>query len=306
MPAEIESGYFARATPWHRIGVVTEDAKTAAEAIKIGHLDWIVEKEQVYVKRNNTLVEVPDRFALTRNTDHRVMSIVSDVYKPFQNVQAFDFMDALVEDKDATYETALSLRHGAVVALSMHVPMDILIAGEDKHEAYLLLRTTHDGSGRVSVYVVMVRVVCMNTLTMAIRGASHFVGFTHTADVAAKVQEARISLGMTYKYSEEFKKTADKLVSVKVSDDDIIAFLESQMPVRTHRDAEIEAVMENIQTSDNLQNFKGTAWAGLNGIAEYFEHVKPNRSGEAIFSRVIDGSGAKMRNAFTNRFLVGV
>jgi phage/plasmid-like protein (TIGR03299 family) len=318
MPAEIESGVFARETPWHGIGVVTPDALTAADAIKLGGLDWEVEKQPIAIKQpvlaeDGTVIEdeykyvdIENRFALTRDIDQQVMAIVSDVYNPFQNREAFTFMDNLVDSGDAKYETALSLRGGRVVALTMHVPMDVMINGEDRHEAYLLLRTTHDGSGRISVYVVMVRVVCMNTLTLAISGASHSWGVTHTADVRGKISEARDSLGMTFKYAEEFKKVGNRLTGLEVTDDEIIKFLEKEMPIRAKRDDEIEGIVETMRTSDNIANYRGTAWGALNAMSEYQEHVKRNRSGEALLVRTLDGQNAKLRTAFTRRMLARV
>lgn len=314
MPAAIESGVFVREVPWHRIGVVTPDVLTAADAIKLGQLDWTVEKQPIAMKApvldrdgketgEYKYTDIENRFALTRDSDGQVMSIVSDVYKPFQNVEAFSFMDNLVESGDAKYETALSLRGGRVVALTMHVPMDILVNGEDKHEAYLLLRTTHDGSGRIGVYVVITRVVCMNTLTIAIRGASHSFGFTHTADVAGKVKEAQDSLGLTYKYADAFKKTADTLTGISVTDDEIVKFLESAMPVRAKRDDVIEGIVETFRSSDNIANYRNTAWGALNAMSEYKEHVKKNKSGEALLTRLLDGEDAKLRASFTDRML---
>lgn len=306
MPAEIESGVFARQTPWHGLGVVVPDALKAEDAVVMGGLDWIVEKQPLFVQKEGAYVELPDRFALTRNTDGQMMSIVSDVYKPFQNREAFTFMDNLVDSGDAKYETALSLRGGRVVALTMHVPMDVLIGGEDRHEAYLLLRTTHDGSGRISVYVVMIRVVCMNTLTMAINGASHSWGVTHTANVAGKVQEARESLGMTFAYAEAFKKEADALTKITVTDDDIVKMLEAIMPVKKRRDDDIDAIVENCRISDNIANFRGTGWGFLNGLTEWQQHGRANRSDQAAFTRTLDGTEAKMRATLRTRLLARV
>jgi phage/plasmid-like protein (TIGR03299 family) len=311
MSHEVETGVFAREPAWHRIGTVVPNAMTAAEAITLGKLDWTVDKYPVFDQETEVtpdgvttkFVEVPDRFFLKRSTDMQRLSIVSDIYKPFQNRQAFTFMDNLVDSGDAKYETAMSLRGGRVVALTMHVPMDVLIGGEDRHEAYLLLRTTHDGSGRISVYVVMIRVVCMNTLTWAIQGASHSWGVTHTANVEGKVSEARDQLGLTFKYAQAFKQEGNALLNVSVTDDEIVKLLEGAMKPKARRDDEIEAILENYRTSDTVANYRGTGWGFINALTEYQEHVKPNRSGEALLTRTLDGENAKMRTALKNRLL---
>lgn len=300
---EVETMFSAREVPWHGLGVVTPDVLTASDAIVAAGLDWTVEKRPIFKKDGEVYVEIPNKFALERSSDKVDLAVISDVYKPFQNKQAFTFMDNLVDSGDAKYETAGSLRGGRVIFVTMEVPVDLNVAGEDAHNMYLLLRTTHDGSGRISCYVVVTRVVCMNTLTWAINGAKHSWGVTHTADVEGKVSEAREALGLSFKYSEAFKKEADRLTEIKVTDDEIIRFLEAEMPIKPKRDAEIEAILENYRGSETVGNFRGTAWGFINGLTEYTEHVKANRSDQAMFTRVIDGPDAKMRTNLKNKLL---
>lgn len=318
MSHEVETMFSGnRITPWHRLGTVVDGVLTAKDAIRAAGLDWTVEKypvpdfEVAYDEDGNAyhtdkIVLSDDRFFLKRSTDLKRLGLVSDIYKQFQNEQAFDFMDTLVDSGEAKYETAGSLRGGAVIFLSMETPKHIILPGDDEIKTYLLLRTSHDGSGRISVYVVTVRVVCMNTLTWAINGAKHSFGFTHTADVAGKAQQARESLGLTFRYEEAFEKEAKALIDVKVTDDEIIALLESTLPVRPSKDAEIEAVMANVRGSDTVANFRGTAWGAVNGITEYYEHVKDNRSDSALFGRTLDGAQAKFRTNVKTRLLASV
>lgn len=311
MAHEVETMFSARETPWHRLGVVTPDALTASEAIVAAGLDWSVVKEPVMGRRllhdadglGYLTYDVPNRFNLVRDTDQRVMSIVSDVYRPFQNRDAFSFMDMLVDSGDAKYETAGSLRHGNVIFVTMEVPMDVRIGGEE-HRGYLLLRNTHDGSGRISVYVVMVRVVCMNTLTYAIGGASHQWGVTHTADVQGKIQEARETLGLTFEYSQAFADEANRLLDVKVTTETATTLLESVMPAKTKREEEIDAILANLATSDTIPDeMRNTGWGLLNAVTEYREHGKQNRSGEALLTRTLDGPDAKLRANLSRRLL---
>lgn len=313
MSHEVETMFSGnRITPWHRLGTVVDGVLTAKEAIDAAGLDWLVEKHSIFRKKavitedgvTEQYLEIPDRFALERNTDGQLMNIVSDEYKPFQNEQAFDFMDYLVDSGEAKYETAGSLRSGRVVFISMETPKHITLPGGDELKTYLLLRTTHDGSGRISVYVVTVRVVCMNTLTWAINGAKHSWGVTHTADVATKVAAAREALGLTFKYDEAFEAEARSLLDVKVSDAEIEAFLKSALQDRPSRDDEISEVMSSYRNSPTVGDYRGTAWGAVNGVSEYFEHIKDNKSGQALFSRVLDGQQAKLRTQMKTALLV--
>jgi len=315
MAHEVESLFSAREVPWHRIGVVTPDVLKASEAIVAAGLDWTVDKYPIYDKQTefgengfeDKYVEIPDRFALKRSIDQQLMSIVSDKYRPFQNTNAFEFMDALTGTADAKYETAGSLRHGRVVFVSLRMEnSDFTVAGEDLHQTYLLLRTTHDGSGRISVYVVTVRVVCMNTLTWAINGARHSWGVTHTADVAGKIAEAREALGLTAQYTEAFQAEAEALLSVKITDDDLQKLLDGTLQERPTKEAEIELIMDNYRSSATVANFLGTGWGAVNAVSEYEEHVKKNASGEALFSRLLDGRDAKLRTTLKDQLLASV
>ena len=215
---------------------------------------------------DGNIIELPDRFFLKRSTDLRRLAIVSDVYKEFQNTQAFEFMDTLSGSGAAKYETAGSLRNGAVIFVTMRMEnSDFTIAGGDLHNTYLLLRTTHDGSGRISVYVVTVRVVCSNTLTWAINGAKHSWGVTHTADVKGKVAEAREALGLTANYTEAFQAEAESLLDIKITDDDLVKLLTKDLPERATKEMEIELIMDNYRGSATVEGYRDTAWGALDG-----------------------------------------
>jgi phage/plasmid-like protein (TIGR03299 family) len=308
---EVETMFSAREVPWHGLGTITLDVLTATDAIVAAGLDWDVVKEPAFGRRlvhnedgmGYLTYPVPNRFNLVRDTDKRFMSTVSDIYKPFQNRDAFSFMDNLVDSGEAKYETAGSLRNGNVIFITMHVPHEIQVGGQDRHEMYILLRNTHDGSGRISVYVVMVRVVCMNTLTFAINGAQHTWGVTHTSDVKGKITEARETLGLSFKYADKFKIEAEKLMAVTVTDDQIIALLESTMPDRSTREKEIEAIIANHAESDTIDGYRNTGWGVLNAVSEFQEHVKENRSEEALFTRLLAGPDAKLRNNLRTKIL---
>lgn len=306
MAHEVETMFSAREVPWHRLGVVTPDVLTSREAIVAGGLDWTVEKHPIYRRwpvEDGELEEVPNRFALTRNTDGFVTAVVSDIYKPFQNVDAFEFMDGVTGSTGAKYETAGSLKHGRVVFITIRMEnSDFKVAGMDPINTYLLLRTTHDGTGRIKVYVVQVRVVCMNTLTWAINGAKHQWGVTHTSDVRGKVAEAREALGLTAEYNTAFQAEAERLLKIKITDDDLVHLLRQDLPDVKLKETTIELILDDYRTSETVGDFYGTAWGALNAVSEFKEHIKPNRSAEAAFQRLIDGPDFKLRSKLKDQF----
>jgi hypothetical protein len=106
---------------WHRLGTVIEQATTSAEAIGLAGLDWRVEQWPVRAfdpDNNTTEAGIPDTVANVRTDTKAVLGVVGRRYRVFQNHEAFDFMDGLVGDKLAMYETAGSLHGGKRVWMS--------------------------------------------------------------------------------------------------------------------------------------------------------------------------------------------
>lgn len=300
MAHEVESMFSAREVPWHFNWTkgstqITSDVQTAEQAIVAAGLDWEVELRDVYTDSANGPMLIPDVHAVTRDKDEKVLGIVRSRYSPFQNREAFGFTDHMVDSGDAKYETAGSLKGGRVVFLTMKVPNDILVGGEDRHEQYILLRTSHDGTKAISVYIVMIRVVCMNTLTLAVNGAQYKWSMPHVGDLQGKVQEARETLQMTFKYSEEFADLGEKLIHTKMSDDKFHRVLTTIIPQRPRTEQTIENIVEMYKTS-KYNGFQGTAWGGLNAITEYYEHGRAGLEDEASLINTTDGFIHKYRN----------
>jgi phage/plasmid-like protein (TIGR03299 family) len=306
MAHNVESMFSAREVPWHRLGTVTPDVLTAKDAIVAAGLDWTAEKKQLaFIGDDGLPHEVKHWYSLVRDTDNFVLApSVHEIYVPFQNVEAFDFMDGIAGHSGAKYETAGSLKHGKVVFLTVRLEdADFTVAGMDPHNTYLLLRNNHDGTGRISVYVVTVRVVCWNTMTMGIRGAKHSWGIRHTHDVKGKVAEARDALKLTAHYNTAFQAEAERLASVKITDDDLVHLLRADLPDVKMKEVTVELMMDAYRTSPTIEDFRGTAWGAVNTVAEFLEHTKPNRSAEAHFQRVMQGPDFKLRTQLANQFL---
>lgn len=307
MAHEVETMFSARKVPWHGLGVVTEDALTAEDAIVAGGLDWSVSKRKLFTENSKgNKVIIKDRYAMVRDTDEKALGVVGSHYVPFQNREAFTFFDALVESGEAKYETAGSLREGRVVFLTAHVPKDILIAGEDAHKLYLILRTSHDGSKAIQVYVSPIRVVCMNTLALSLYGNNvrQRWAVQHISTVHGRLAEARDALKLTNRYVEEFTRTAERLVEVQMDIDEFEAFLTKVIPERPRTAQAIADIRTVYETSPNIgEKFKGTGWGALNALTEYMDWVRPARSTEGRWLATLDGAGAQVRNRATSLLL---
>jgi len=304
MTADVETMFSAREVPWHGIGTVTEDALTASEAIVAGGLDWTVEPRSLYTTSSDkkSKVKIEGRKAIIRDKDDAVLGLVSDRYVPFQNIEAFEFADSLVDSGEAKYETAGSLRGGKVIFLTMKFPEQIMVAGEDPHDLYCVLRTSHDGTKAISAYVTPIRVVCTNTMAMAIRAAKHKWSMQHTQTLNGKLLEARETLRLSFKYAEEFAVVGTELVSIKVTADTVRDLFTDLLPARPKTDEVIDQMMALYESSPT-NGYTGTAWGAFNALTEYMDHGRDTRSAEAVFGNIMDGQIAKLRNQTTKRLL---
>ena len=171
MAANIETMFYTREKPWHGLGVRVSEAPESAEALRLAGLDWEVDQEPIFTEEN---VLIPGYKANIRNTDRRVLGVVTDRYKVIQNTEAFSFTDALLGE-GVRYETAGSLQGGRKIWLLARLPKEYIISG-DRISPYLVFSNTHDGSGSVKVAITPIRVVCNNTLNLALSTANgHFL-----------------------------------------------------------------------------------------------------------------------------------
>lgn len=292
----------ARVLPWHGLGTVTPDAMKALEALQLGGLDWDVALHPLSVSIADELIPVPDRFAVVRDKDSSVLGTVGQRYVPFQNREAFTFMDNLVDSGDAIYETAGSLRGGRVVFITAKIPTDLKVADGDAHDLYLVLRTSHDGSKAVSVSVTPIRVVCMNTLRIALASAKYNWSAPHVSTIGGKVAEARDTLKLSYSYADAFTEFANQLAMTKVTDDAFDRLLQDVLPQRPRTEEVIDSMMDLFRSSPT-NGYHGTAWGALNAVTEYLDHGRETRSQEAIMMNTLDGEVARIRNAASARLV---
>ena len=239
--------------PWHKLGVVVpQQLVTAEEIIKAIGFDFRVTKRQnmTSITRNHqeVLVALNDSYSTIRVNKDGSESVLSGRvgrnYTPIQNVDAFGFFDNVVGKGEAIYETAGILKQGKAVFLLASLPDYIKILGsdEDKIKQYVLLANWHDGTSALLAMLTPIRVVCNNTLNMALSGAQSQVAIRHTINADERMKEAAKTMGIVNQYAVEMEKAFNQMVLTKVTSDDIIAYVESLFP--TVKDA-TDRIAEN-------------------------------------------------------------
>ena len=149
-----------------------------------------------------------------RDVDRKVLGVVTDRYKIVQNQEAFAFTDELLGE-GVRHETAGSLQGGRRVWLLAHLPQEYIISGE-RISPYLVFFNSHDGSGAIKVAITPIRVVCQNTLNLALSTAKRSWSMIHTGDIKGKMQEAKDTLFMAEKYMDSLGKEFETLRRKKI------------------------------------------------------------------------------------------
>lgn len=272
MPALIDTMAYAGERPWHGLGVQLADVLTGKEMVKVAGLDWTVRKKRIRYNGK------PTEFNFTVREDaNAVLGVVGDQYRILQNRDAFSIVDDVLDDSDAKYETAGSLREGRQVWALARLPEDILVAGTDRIRPYFLVSNSHDGSRCLTIGFTPIRVVCWNTLTAAIGfGKTRMERTVYLVHKDKPIDEAVIRaknvLGIAYRYFKTFEELANTLVEVKVTDAEFETFLKDLIgseskQAETSRD-EIVALLD----ADTNKQFKGTAWGAYNALTEWYDH----------------------------------
>lgn len=264
----------AKERPWHGIGTVVEDAPTSDEAIRIAKLDWTVDQFPVIANKKI----IPGYFANIRSDINEALGVVRNRYKIVQNTEAFDFVDGIVGNKhmECRYETAGSLFNGRRIFLLVKLPNKELLG--DDVENYLFFTNSHDGSSALTAGITNVRVVCNNTLQMAIEGCQRIWRCRHTTNIEGKKQQAKEALGMAVSYMDKMQNTAFEMARKKIDEERFFRQLfESKMNLASEKAKEetITRIHTIYNEKDDLQNFKGTAWGMYNAVADFCSNTTP-------------------------------
>ena len=266
-----------RVTPWAGMGKSITEAPNSAEAIKLAGLDWQVKQQPSFIMIDDKPVKTGDVINY-RDSDNSILGTVKDKYQVVQNNEAFEFTDALIESGDVRYETAGSLFGGKVVWMLAKLPSDSVLG--DKMDRFLLFSNSHDGSRAVTVTTTNIRVLCSNTLNMALENAKRKWTFVHKGDMDSKLDEARNSLILADSYNEEFKKQAEKLATKKVSVEQARKILDSMFPLPNEdisktKLSHMVQLRENFMkcyNADDIADYKGTAWGMVNAFSDMVYH----------------------------------
>ena len=294
MAANVESMMYVREKPWHGLGTMVSEAPTSADALRFAGLDWEVRQEPVYNSRGGII----DGYrANVRDRDDSVLGVVGDRYRVVQNTDAFRFTDSLITG-EVRYETAGSLRDGRQIWLLAKMP-ERKVAG-DMVEPYLCFTNAHDGSSGVKVCMTPIRVVCNNTLNVALSSAKRVWSMRHTDNIHTRLDEARDCLFHANAYMDALAEYAEQAAYRPLRDAELREILDELFPVTdktTEREkSKIEKIRKEFMVcyfAPDIYKFRGTAWGAINAMSDLVTHSMPHRNTKSYaannWSRIMDG-----------------
>lgn len=297
MAVNVETMFSTREKPWHGLGQIVMNAPTSKDALQLAGLDWKVLQEPIYTEAEECI----DGYkANVRNTDRKVLGVVTDRYKVIQNDEAFAFTDALLGE-GVRYETAGSLNGGRKVWLLAHMPHEYIIMGE-RISPYLVFSNTHDGSGAVKVALTPVRVVCNNTLNLALSTAKRSWSMIHTGEIQNKLTEAKDTLLHAGKYMDSLGKEFETLRQKQLTEKAVMEYIELLLPLEENASNQQKRNIMRLRDDMKMRYFDApdlkylgnNAYRFVNAVSDFATHSAPLRKTanykENVFARTIEGN----------------
>jgi phage/plasmid-like protein (TIGR03299 family) len=246
--------------------------------------------------------------AVVRGDTAQVLGTVGPAWKPVQNRQAFGFLDAVAGERRIEYHTAGALGTGERVWMLAKLP-DLLRVGstDDVVEKFLLLSNNHDGRASMRVLWTPTRVVCQNTLSVALRdGEGQGIAIRHSGDLEGKVREAQRVLGLAERFYDDLKPRIDRLAQFSPDHKQLSGYFAALYPDpddveeskrAANRAKEVRDVLHGLFSTGmghDMPGIEGSMWAAYNAVTEYIDHNRPVRGESKLSSEV--GASKKLES----------
>lgn len=295
---------------WHGLGQIVEGYPTSKEALQLAGLDFEVKKMPNIHRLANGTETISDTSFFTYRTDNGAVlgDKLGTDYNIVQNTDAFTFFDSIVGGDGIMYETAGALGRGEKIFITAKLPDYIKVGSDDLIEKYIFLTTTHDGSSSITAAFTPIRIVCQNTLSMALHNCSNVVKIRHTKNAEQNLKEAHKIMGITNKLSEHLDGIFNQWAKVRMTDKQVLQLIQQAMSpskevldnVKKGTSDVLSTAFKNIcdnaflyaMTSPTQQTdtTKGTLFGAYNAVTGYFQNVKEYKHEEDKLNSVLFGT----------------
>jgi phage/plasmid-like protein (TIGR03299 family) len=314
MAHQIENNQFAYVgeAAWHGLGVQLAEGATGQEMLQAAGLAWRVQRRGLAMASNKVggapMTEPMTGYrAITRSDNNHVFQVASDRYQPVQNTEIVDFFREFCEAGHASMETVGALRDGAVIwALAKLATTTPASLGQDKLTGHMMLATSHDGSLRTIGKPCQTRVVCGNTLQIALGEQTAQYSLKHSSKFTDRQKdEAKRVMGMARESVQAINDLAGELAKATVDHDGWMEFMGKLLGedgVIDTKTADLTRVAAEIQSAtmtspgSGFNSARGTMWGLVNGVTYYVDHAARARSESNRLFSAWFGDGERMKN----------
>lgn len=298
MAHEVETMAFANAVPWHGLGNRIDPNCTVEEMVVAAGLDWQVRQLPLFAQaEDGSMIKLPQRRALVRSTDNKVMSVTGDLWKPFQNRDALEFFREYTEAGGAKLETAGSLRDGKIIWALASIQEGFTVSKNDHVKGYILLTSPHEVGKSITVRTTTVRVVCANTMAMAMGKDSAQYSQNHLTTF--NMNAAKAAIGLAKEQVHQASLDAKLLAKLKMSEFDNVRFLArffQPAPEGVSEDAHVQELLNSPEKQSKVMDqvirswgtapgaIKNNAWGTLNAVTHWADHSAGSKADARLFN----------------------
>ncbi len=318
MAHQLEQMAYAGATPWHGLGSRLSPQQPLEVWQQEAGMNWQIQESSVRFMADaighlGTIHSFPEQKVLYRSDTKEALSVVSKRYQVVQPHDVLEFYRDLTERSGYELETAGVLKGGRKLWALARTGQSTALKGNDVVNGYLLLATSCDGTLATTATPTTVRVVCNNTLTIAINGASQAIKVPHSTRFDPRAVKQQ--LGITVSQWDDFMYRMRTLAARPIKDHEARDYLRSVLcEVQTgkpeHKGLSNERALHKVLSlyeghgrGAQLEAAKGTAWGLLNSVTEYVDHERRARSNEYRMDTAWFGQGAVFKQKALNAAL---
>ncbi len=315
MSANVESMFYVEDMPWHKTGTELTEPPDSQTAIIAAGLNWNVEKTKIYSQNG---FEIKNYFGIMRTDNKKILGVVKNNYQPLQNRDAFNFFDPLINSKFLQYETAGALGEGEIVWILAKIRNDgsFYVHQDDEISKYLLLSNSHDGQSAVNIKFTPIRVVCQNTLSMALNSGKT-TNIKHLPGMKDKLEDIQAVVTDICKIYSHIEVRFNEMAECKLENNAVQSYFNKIYPVM---DLKLGMTEEQIKKRDfiikihqQLMNYfengigvkefhiDGTLWAAYNAVTQFIDHPDSYKLGDnKLLKRIWFGDGEILKKKAYN------
>ena len=309
----IDTMAYVGQTPWHGLGNILPPQQSLEIWLKAAGMDWTIEQSDVMFNVASDALHFRsygDSKVLYRSDTLAPLSVVSQRYNVVQPHEVLHFYQDLVEAGGFELETAGSLKGGRKLWALASTGQDLKLKGNDLVKSYLLLATSCDGTLCTTAQFTSLRVVCNNTLQMALRNSSGAVKVSHSTTFDPAIVKEELGLGLAH--WDEFKTQTKALAARPVAPEEALRFFSVLLDqpldadnqiILTRPVQQLHELYQGAGMGSELASSQNTAWGLVNAVTEYVDHHRRARSQDYRLDSAWFGQGAQLKSQALNQAL---